>query len=151
MFGFGGGLGMQVPLTAVQTVLADADIPLGTSALILTQTITGAIFLPVGQNLFQSKLVHELNNRASGVDPAFVIAHGASGLKTAMTQKYGPETALRVLEAYNEGLRQCFLVCVILASLNIIATMTMEWKSVKTKKQEISLANDNMEEQEKTL
>lgn len=150
MFGFGGGLGMQVPVTAVQTVLADVDIPLGTAALILTQTLSGAIFLPVGQNLFQNRLVGGLESAVSGVDPAVVIANGASGLKTTMTQKYGPDIALKILEVYNQALRECFLVCVILASLNIIAAVTMEWRSVKTEKQQISSTDERMEEEEKT-
>ncbi|KXH69480.1 hypothetical protein CSAL01_07164 [Colletotrichum salicis] len=68
MFGFGAGMGMQMPLAAIQTVLKGADVSLGTSSLILSQTLAGSIFLSVAQSLFQSRLLVELAAQAPQVD-----------------------------------------------------------------------------------
>jgi hypothetical protein len=48
--GIGVGLGMQQPLIAVQTVLDISLVPIGTSIIIFTQTLGGALFVSVGQN-----------------------------------------------------------------------------------------------------
>ncbi|GME32115.1 MFS toxin efflux pump [Neofusicoccum parvum] len=134
MFGFGSGMGMQMPLSAVQTVLKGLDISRGTSVLILAQTLSGAIFLAVGQNLFQNKLLEELASKAPGVNPEMVVANGGSGLNVVVTKQYGSRDATRVLEAYNMALRECFLLCVILCCLTILGALGTEWKSVRTDK-----------------
>lgn len=131
MIGFGTGLGMQMPLTAVQTIIKGSDIAAATSVLVLAQTLSGAVFLAVGQNLFQNRLVRELASSADLVDASFVISNGASGLKKAVAERYGFAVATKVLVAYNEALRECFLVCVVLSAVTIIGVMGMEWKSVK--------------------
>ncbi|KAF4815149.1 Efflux pump aflT [Colletotrichum tropicale] len=136
MFGFGVGMGMQMPLSAVQTVLKGADISLGTSALILAQTLAGAIFLAVAQNLFHTRLLTELAKQAPQVDANVVVAHGASGLKGLITEKYDAEAALAVLGAYNEALRSTFLLCIVLCALTVLGALGTEWRSVKEGKAE---------------
>ncbi|KAJ9138125.1 Major facilitator superfamily transporter [Pleurostoma richardsiae] len=131
MFGIGAGSGLQMPLTAVQTVLKGADISLGTSVIVLVQTISGTIFLAVGQNLFQAKLLDELPVTAPQVDPRVVVSNGVSGLVALITEKYGAAMVEGVLEAYNAALRKCFMVCIILASTTILGAAGMEWKNVK--------------------
>ncbi|VUC23481.1 unnamed protein product [Clonostachys rosea] len=131
LFGFGIGSGLQMPLVAVQTVLKGGDISMGTSAMVLSQSMGGSIFLAVGQNVFQAKLIQELASKVPDLDPQIVIEHGATGLRTAITEQFGAETARGVLEAYNTGLRQCFLVSIIISGLALFAAMGMEWISVK--------------------
>jgi hypothetical protein len=41
---------------AVQTVLNQRDVPIGTSLIYLAQTLGGAIFISVGENIFTNKL-----------------------------------------------------------------------------------------------
>ncbi|CAH0025758.1 unnamed protein product [Clonostachys rhizophaga] len=131
MFGFGSGMGQQQPVTACQTVLKGRDVPLGTSTVLLAQTLGGAVFLAVGQNVFQSRLVEQLSQKVPNVDPATVLEHGASGLKAAVTTQYGDASALAILAAYNDAIQRCFLICVILSCLTIFGGLTMEWVSVK--------------------
>lgn len=50
--GAGLGAGFQVPQAAVQTVLAQDDIPVGSSTLIFFQNLGGSIFVSVGQAVF---------------------------------------------------------------------------------------------------
>jgi sugar phosphate permease len=131
MFGFGAGLGLQMPLTAVQTVLKGSDIAIGTSVVVLAQTLSGTVFLAVGQNLFQTNLVSALVTHASNVDPAAVLANGVSDLSAFITKMYGAAAVGGVLEAYNEALRQSFIVCIALSCFMITGALFIEWKSVK--------------------
>ncbi|KAL6865538.1 hypothetical protein ACO1O0_001632 [Amphichorda felina] len=131
LFGLGAGIGMQMPITAAQTVLRGNDIPLGTSLLILIQTLAGTIFLAVGQNLFQTELIRALGVYVPGVDPRVVIHTGVSNLDSVIKKAYGAEAFRGVLDAYNTALKKCFLVCLILACLSIVGPIFMEWKNVK--------------------
>ncbi|KAI4595162.1 hypothetical protein KJ359_007137 [Pestalotiopsis sp. 9143b] len=145
MFGFGAGMGMQMPLTAVQTVLKGSDIAIGTSVVVLAQTLSGTVFLAVGQNLFQSQLVSAIVADAPGVNPAAVVSNGVSNLSEFITKTYGSAAVAGVLEAYNSALRRCFIVCIALSVFMIFGAAGMEWKSVKKEsakenQQEMSLA-----------
>ncbi|KAH6648934.1 major facilitator superfamily domain-containing protein [Truncatella angustata] len=131
MFGLGCGMGIQMPLTAVQTVLKGSDMPIGTSVIILAQTISGTIFLAVGQNLFQSELVRALITDAPDISPALVLQHGVSGIRTFVEETYGAGLARGVIEAYNSALKQTFIVCIVLSCLTIIGAILMEWRNVK--------------------
>ncbi|KAJ0351106.1 hypothetical protein COL26b_001577 [Colletotrichum chrysophilum] len=117
IFGLGVGQGMQMPLSA---------------------TSAGIIMLAVAQNLFQSTLLKELTNKVQQVDAKVIIDHGAYGLKSMVTEKYGAEAATAVLKAYNEALRSTFLLSIVLACLTFLACLGTEWRSVKeqTKKTE---------------
>ncbi|KAI8957488.1 major facilitator superfamily domain-containing protein [Daldinia sp. FL1419] len=131
MFGFGNGLGIQLPLTAVQTVLKGSDIPIGTSVIILFQTISGTIFLAVGQNLFQTKLVEAVTSSAPGVDASIVLDSGVTDLSSTIEGVYGPAAVTEVKVAYNSAIQQCYLVCVILSCVSMLGLLPMEWKNVK--------------------
>ena len=131
LFGLGAGIGIQMPLTAAQTVLKGGDIALGTSVLILVQTLGAAVFLAVGQNLFQNELVRSLARYAPSVDPVVVVSAGVADIAGAVGDKYGSGAVAGVLEAYNTALRKCFLMCIILSALTIIGAVFMEWKNVK--------------------
>ncbi|KAJ7908691.1 hypothetical protein B0H13DRAFT_656054 [Mycena leptocephala] len=84
VFGFGVGFGMQAPLMAAQTVLELKDVPIGSSINMFLQTLGGALFISVGQNVFQNKLISGLVARVSGVSPQIVFLAGATNLKNAV-------------------------------------------------------------------
>ncbi|KAF2199074.1 major facilitator superfamily transporter [Delitschia confertaspora ATCC 74209] len=127
IFGLGVGSSMQQANLAVQTVLKAQDVPTGTSIMAFCQTMGGAIFLSVGQNLFMDKFVGKLWE-IRGLDPGPLINAGATALKTAAAPEYLPE----VLEAYNYGIvRGPFFASLIVACLTLIGALGMEWRSVK--------------------
>ncbi|KNG83337.1 hypothetical protein ANOM_008396 [Aspergillus nomiae NRRL 13137] len=57
ILGFGIGLGMQHAVIAVQTVLQPRDIPIGVSLVFFCQQLGCTIFVSVGQNVFNQKLI----------------------------------------------------------------------------------------------
>ncbi|CAK7225719.1 hypothetical protein SCUCBS95973_005958 [Sporothrix curviconia] len=135
VFGIGVGLGGQQALMVPQTVLQGRDIALGTSAMIFMQTISGAIFLSVAQNLFASHLVSELERRAPGVDAEFVVDSGASDLQATMGKVYSPTQVGEIIASYAAALQKVFLMCLVLATLTVLGSASLEWVSVKKKKQ----------------
>ncbi|KAL8928676.1 MAG: hypothetical protein Q9172_000814 [Xanthocarpia lactea] len=130
IYGLGVGFGMQQPLIAVQTVLPLEDVPIGTTVIIFLQTLGGALFISVGQNIFNNRLISNLVADVPSLDPALVLRTGATDLKEAVD----PAVIGDVLSAYNSAITQTFYVSVAIAALSIFGAVAMEWKSVKGKK-----------------
>ncbi|KAK8101379.1 hypothetical protein PG999_011753 [Apiospora kogelbergensis] len=125
--GAGLGAGFQIPQAAVQTVLDQKDIPVGSSALIFFQNL-GAPSSSRSASLFSR------TELAPSVDPALIFSTGATGLKQAL-EKVGQSSAWpSVLLAYTRGLQDAFKVGMGLGLGGLLATLFFEWRSVKDKK-----------------
>ncbi|KAJ3544355.1 hypothetical protein NM208_g3096 [Fusarium decemcellulare] len=134
LYGIGAGLGMQLPLVAVQTALAEHDIPIGTATLMFSQTLGGSVFVQVAQNVFTNQLTAEL--RGVGVDPKIILSVGATELRDRVSTK-----ALGiVLVAYNKALTDTWYVSVATAVLALMPAVFIPWKSVKSKNAEAPAA-----------
>lgn len=134
--GIGIGLGMQQPLIAVQTVLDISQVPIGTSVIIFVQTLGGALFVSIGQNVFTNKLVSGLAEYAPSIDPKIVLETGATSIQQTIEKSQLPGVTL----AYNNALTRAFLVSAVMAASTIIGSAAIEWKSVKGKKIEMAAA-----------
>jgi MFS family permease len=130
LYGSGIGMGFQLALIACQVVLTIDDIPVGTAVIMFSQTLGGALFVSVGQNVFTNRLVSGLLEAAPGLDPSVVLAVGATNLKTVIA----PEFLEGVKVAYNNALANTWYVSVALSTLSVLGGFGMEWKSVKGKK-----------------
>jgi EmrB/QacA subfamily drug resistance transporter len=129
IIGLGVGCTMQHPNLAVQIVLPKHDVPTGTAVLSLCQTLGGAVFTAVGQNLYIDKFSGSLQ-RIGGLDPKHVLHGGA----TDLTHAVPAALRSRVLEAYNNSLTKgTFFAALIVACLAVPAALGMEWRSVKHK------------------
>ncbi|CAK7206616.1 hypothetical protein SEUCBS139899_009416 [Sporothrix eucalyptigena] len=147
IFGMSFGLGGQQSLMVPQIVLKGRDIALGTSAMIFMQTISGTVFLSVAQNLFADHLVEELATRAPGVDPQFVVDSGAADLQANMGKVYNSTQVGEIVTSYNAALQKVFLLSLILATLTVFGSATLEWKNVNKgkKAKEAALAKKDEE------
>jgi len=135
--GIGIGLGMQQPLMAVQTVLSIDDVPTGTAIIVFMQTLGGALFVSVAQNVFTNKLVEYIAAYVPEIpNPLFVLAVGATDVQHAIDPKLLPG----VTQAYNDALTQTFIVFTALSAASIIGAAFTEWKSVKGKKVDVAMA-----------
>lgn len=126
LYGFGLGGSFQAPNMAAQTVLPLKDVSIGVSLMLFTSTLFGAIFVSVGQNVLDSQLTSRLAD-ISSISPEQIQTAGVTGILDIIP----PQDHAAVLGAYNESLRICFEVALILASISIIGGLTMEWRSVK--------------------
>ncbi|KAJ3480194.1 hypothetical protein NLG97_g8129 [Lecanicillium saksenae] len=128
IFGFGVGIGMQQPMVALQTSLDPSDVPIGTAIVIFSQTLGGALFICVAQNVFQNKLVSNLV--AAGLAYQDVASVGATQIRKLISQESLPA----VLEAYNSAITNAFYVSASLAALSLLGALFVPWNSVKAKK-----------------
>lgn len=131
VYGFGLGLGMQQASLAAQAVLPRKDAATGISLIMFCQQLGGAVFVSVGQNVFDNELVKGLSNVA-GIQPAAVVATGATELRKTVD----PANLAGVLSAYNGALVKVFEAALAMACLSIIGALSMEWKSIKKVKKQ---------------
>jgi MFS family permease len=134
--GIGVGLGMQLPLIAVQTVLDIKDVPTGTAVLIFLQTLGGALFVSVGQNIFSNKLVEGLATYASGINPLIVLSTGATSIQEATPPQYREGVTI----AYNDALTHAFTVATAMAAISLLGAVFVEFKSVKKAGKKVEMA-----------
>jgi hypothetical protein len=97
---------------AAQTVLPRNEVSIGVSLMLFCQTLFGTIFVSVGQNVLDNQLAKRLAG-ISSITPKQIETAGATGLLNIIPHKYHTAT----LEEYNDSLRVCFQVTLILARL----------------------------------
>lgn len=132
LFGLGSGLGMNQPLMAAQTVLPLDDVSIGTALVIFAQTLGGAIFVSAAENIFTNNLLTNLRHSLPSIDPAIVLAAGATELRKVVEgQGLGVEGVRKAAEAYSGALTKAFQMTTGLACLTLIGAIGMEWRSVK--------------------
>ncbi|KXT13084.1 hypothetical protein AC579_4904 [Pseudocercospora musae] len=136
MFGIGVGLGMQQTMIAIQAVLPAPDIPVGTAIVMFSQTLGGALFISVAQNVFQNGLLKHIISAAPNIEPARVLGTGA----TELVNVFQGTDLQGVRKAYNDAIVETFYVSVALAALTIFGSAFFEWRSVKGKKLDMAAA-----------
>jgi MFS family permease len=134
LFGIGIGLGMQQPMIVAQAALKTVDVPSGMAIVMFAQTLGGAIFVSVGQNVFQNQLVHNLAIYAPDQNVAQLVSTGATMLRSVVT---GSDLH-KVLVAYNAAITETFYVAVAMSALSLVGPIFVEWISVKGKKVEMA-------------
>ncbi|KAM3415778.1 hypothetical protein BST61_g9289 [Cercospora zeina] len=125
---YGSGLGFvsQVPSMAAQTVLAKENVAIGSSMMFFGQTLFGAIFVSVGQNVLYADLVKDLS-RIPGIDAHLIWTNGITDVLNRIPASY----YYTGLQMYNEALRTVFRVGLVMACLGVIGSLFLEWKSVQ--------------------
>jgi MFS family permease len=126
LYGFGFGSSAQAPNMAAQTVLSRNEASIGVSLMLFAQTLFGAIFVSIGNVILDNELAKRLAG-IPGITPRLIQSSGATGLLKLIPAEYYTTT----LEAYNDSLRVCFQVGLIMACLSILGALGMEWRSVK--------------------
>ena len=133
------GLGMAVQqgVIAVQTVLKLEHIPIGIAAIISMQSLGGAVFVSVGNNILLNILNQATTEKAlAGIDVKAVIAAGATQFRSVVPAESLPA----LLVAYNYALQKVFTTAIPLCGLAFIVAFGLEWKSVRDKKPTLEAA-----------
>ena len=133
------GLGMAVQqgVIAVQTVLTLEHIPVGIAAIISMQSLGGAVFVSVGNNILQNILNQATTEKAlAGIDVKAVIAAGATQFRSVVPAESLPA----LLVAYNYALQKDFTAAIPLCGLAFIVAFGLEWRSVRDKKPTLEAA-----------
>ncbi|EAU36749.1 predicted protein [Aspergillus terreus NIH2624] len=124
LLGSGVGMGIQLPIIAVQAVLPAADIPVGTAILTFCQTFGGAIFVSVAQAVFANRLQTGLLRAVPGVSPGLVQEVGATNLDTVIDAQH--MGAVKVV--YNDALVSAWYLAVALFSVAVLGAVGMSTK-----------------------
>ena len=129
--GAGIGAGFQAPIIAVQTVLPLADIPVGTASVAFFQTLGGALFVSVGQTVFQNGLIRGVHKFVPELDPIILLRVGATQVRSTLSNRGMLDKLPAVLNAYMVGLVDSYRVSVGCASAAVISTLFFEWRSIR--------------------
>lgn len=114
---------------AAQTVLPRNEVSIGASLMLFAQTLFGAIFVSVGQNVLDGQLAKRLAG-ISAITPQQIENAGVTGILELIPSQYHDA----VLEAYNGSLRVCFQVALAMACIALLGGLGIEWRSVKQQK-----------------
>ncbi|TVY53258.1 Efflux pump aflT [Lachnellula cervina] len=128
LYGAGIGFGLEQPPLLAQTVLSKEDIPVGASCIVFFQSLGGAIFTSVGQNVLTQHLASSLRAMPElGLSAADVADIGATELRKLVE----PRHLEALLLAYNGALVKVFQVAVGVACATIIGAASVKWVSTK--------------------
>ena len=122
------GMAIQQGFSAVQTALPLEQVPIGTAAVVASQSAGGAIFVSVGNTLLQNHLLSKNNaNSIPGVDVRTIIEQGATNFR----QNVPAEALPALIHLYNRALQGVFIAAVPLCGLAFICSLCMEFRSVR--------------------
>ena len=125
--GIGIGLGMQIPMMAYQVAVGVRNIS-SVSAITLFFQIIGASFaVSAAQAAFANTLVKQLPIAAPEVNPAAVLAAGATTLRTS----YRPEQIHGILKAYMSSLKVVFALSTGLVGISFLFSPMPRWERLK--------------------
>ncbi|KAK0123683.1 hypothetical protein ONS95_008695 [Cadophora gregata] len=102
---------------AAQNVLSRQDVLIGASLMFFGQQLFGAVFVSVGQNVLDNQLAKHLANLSGTniLDPHQIQKTGMTALIDLVPLTLRSEG----LKAYNDSLRACFQVALIMACLSV--------------------------------
>ncbi|ERF75984.1 hypothetical protein EPUS_01350 [Endocarpon pusillum Z07020] len=129
LVGAGNGISSQIPIIASLAFAAPEDIAVTTALVLFFQLISGALSVSLAQTLFTNTLLSKLPLYAPTVDPAVVIAVGASELRKA----FAPDVLPGVLQAYMAGLKASWEAGIVLAGLALLAALVPRWESIQNR------------------
>ncbi|KAH7148985.1 major facilitator superfamily domain-containing protein, partial [Dactylonectria estremocensis] len=141
IFGVGLGLGVQQPMTVVQTILDATDIATGTALVTFVRFLASAIFLPVAENIFLNTLVKKLTNLPD-IDPEAVTSGGATELRRLVSS----EGLYLLLADYNEAIRNVTFLVISASAITLIGSVFVEWRNLKVGANVNASSAGNLEE-----
>lgn len=128
--GFAYGIGFSGPQNAVQTVLPQEDIPLGLSAMLFAQSFGPSVAIVGAQAIFTGRLSANL----AGVVPGLSrMALAEKGL-IELISEVPPSDVDRVILQIHRSIVPMWYLVLGLACLTIAGSATIEWRSVKSKR-----------------
>lgn len=130
LYGSGSGMGVQQSIVGAQVAVSQADVAYATSAVMLGNTISGAILIAISQSLFLNQLT-----KAAGLIPG-VSAAQLLGSFTSFRQVFPPEVVPLVVRAFNDGVTATFTVALVMSCLSVLTWPFFKWIPIKKKKQE---------------
>ncbi|KAF2786819.1 MFS general substrate transporter [Melanomma pulvis-pyrius CBS 109.77] len=121
LFGFGVGLGSQIPMMAVQGFSTPENVANSTGIMLMCQAISAAYCLPVAQSLFANRMLQTLKSTAPNIDAVKVINTGASEIQHV----FKGEDLTAVLGAYMAGIKDVFTFSLASSALTVLIALVI--------------------------
>ncbi|KAJ6790271.1 hypothetical protein PWT90_06587 [Aphanocladium album] len=126
--GIGLGLCLQQPVIAIQTVLKEEEMPIGTSALNFAVFLGGSVLVTVSQTIFEQQLIKKLLKIEPNLDTSSLSGSSATSLRDIVPAARQHEA----LAAYNDSMRAIWYLGLAVAALAFCGSFGLGWQSVKT-------------------
>ncbi|KAI0545636.1 major facilitator superfamily domain-containing protein [Xylaria curta] len=140
--GIGLGMGAQLPYTALQAVLAPADVATGNAIAVFSFHLAGGIGTAIGQNLLIGGLYTAVPQYTDAISAATVIQAGANGLTHIATS---PDVLVALRSAYVQAVRRTIILGLAGVILATLAACFMERVNIKHVSEERKRAEVSVE------
>jgi hypothetical protein len=129
LIGLGRGLGLQMPIIAIQANTSPDVTPIAMAILTFSQTFGSAIFITAANVIFTHELRKELVARLPDVNADIIIDAGAGAVSEVVSGADLPQ----VLWSYSRGVRATFLLAVGTSCAMVLSSFGMGWKDIRKK------------------
>ncbi|MCJ1342025.1 hypothetical protein MMC31_000205 [Peltigera leucophlebia] len=126
--GVGWGIAFQVPIIVGQGNAKPKDISSVTAMVLFFQNVGGTTFVSAAQSAFVNKLITTLSITAPGVDPAAVVATGATQIRAAFTVDQIPG----ILAAYMAGIKFALALSIGATGVAFLVSLFSNWTRLNT-------------------
>ncbi|KAK0624576.1 major facilitator superfamily domain-containing protein [Bombardia bombarda] len=126
------GLGIQMPILAVQNAVRKEEAPVASALVVFSQNLGGAVFLSIAEVIFSNRLRHFLSEYAPSADAAALVRAGASAadIKAAVPAELLPAVKL----AYSNTFDQVMYLGTGAAGGAFLVAWGMAWVRINTQK-----------------
>ncbi|KAL9119238.1 MAG: hypothetical protein Q9187_004212 [Circinaria calcarea] len=128
--GFGYGIAFQVPIIVGQGNADPSDLASVTAIILFFETIGGAFLIGAAQSGFVNQLVNKLPSTAPSVNPALVVATGATELHNV----FSAGELDGILVAYMAGIKVTFAITIGAVGISVPLSLLSKWKRTNTEK-----------------
>ncbi|KAI4218228.1 MAG: hypothetical protein L6R36_009065, partial [Xanthoria steineri] len=130
--GIARGMMSQQPITAIQAHLSKEQLSVGTALVVFGQNFGAAVFISLGQTVFENGLLPALRDLAPELDARQVVGLGATDFRSVVPEDSVP----RVVAAYNRALTRNFYLSVGTSCAAFVLAWGLGWKNLKHKDDE---------------
>ncbi|PCG97155.1 Major facilitator superfamily domain, general substrate transporter [Penicillium occitanis (nom. inval.)] len=145
IFGFGIGLGCQVPLMALQSFTPAEDIASVTSIIVTMNSLSGGYFVTAAQSLFTNRLLDSLSTTAPSINSGLVLATGA----TELHRVFSGEDLTAILSSYMVGIKDVFAWSMAGAAFTAVLALVVPFKKMPPV-EDVSDKEKSLDEKEET-
>ncbi|KAF3406870.1 putative efflux pump gsfJ [Talaromyces pinophilus] len=145
IFGFGIGLGCQVPLMALQSFTPAEDIASVTSIIVTMNSLSGGYFVTAAQSLFTNRLLDSLSTTAPSINSGLVLATGA----TELHRVFSGEDLTAILSSYMVGIKDVFAWSMAGAAFTAVLALVVPFKKMPPV-EDLSDKEKSLDEKEET-
>ncbi|KAI1160772.1 major facilitator superfamily domain-containing protein [Nemania serpens] len=127
--GAGRGMGLQMPIVAVQSSTETKDLSTSTAILVFAQYIGPTIFLTLYNTIFSTSLTPQLHTHAPNANVQAIINAGATRFRKIVD----PSDLPGVLIAYSNSIDRVYYLVAAIGAVAFFAAFGMGWKDIRKK------------------